>query len=99
MNNGKSTIKQPIRVALLTNFIPPYRLYLYKAINANLEDFRIFLSAPMEQNRPWCPEWGELKVKLQRPLSLQRSSRHPHKFSETSYIHIPYDTLLLLRQY
>jgi glycosyltransferase involved in cell wall biosynthesis len=87
------------RVALLTNFIPPYRLPLYKAIADRLPDFQVFISTPMEANRSWTPNWDGLNVTVQKNLTLQRSWKHPHGFSENLYVHIPYDTLWSLRQY
>lgn len=87
------------RVALLTNFIPPYRLTLYKALADRLDDFQIFISTPMEPNRNWIPSWEGLNVTVQKNLTLRRSWNHPHGFSEDLYVHLPYDTLWLLRQY
>ncbi|MCT7972269.1 glycosyltransferase family 4 protein [Laspinema olomoucense] len=87
------------RVALLTNFIPPYRLPLYKAIADRVPDFQVFISTPMEANRSWSPNWDGLNVTVQKNLTLQRSWKHPHGFSENLYVHIPYDTLWSLRQY
>lgn len=87
------------RVTLLTNFIPPYRLSLYKAVAARLEDLQVFISTPTESNRPWIPEWEGLNVTVQHNLTLRPTWRHPHGFSESLYVHIPYDTLLLLKQY
>nr|WP_242541000.1 glycosyltransferase family 4 protein [Phormidium pseudopriestleyi] len=84
---------------MLTNFIPPYRLPLYKAIADRIPDFQVFISTPMEANRSWTPNWDGLNVTIQKNLTLQRSWKHPHGFSENLYVHIPYDTLWSLRQY
>lgn len=88
-----------MRVALLTNFIPPYRLPLYKALAERLDEFQVFISTPMEPNRSWTPLWEGLKVRVQKNLTLRRTWNHPHGFSEPLYVHIPYDTLWLLTQY
>lgn len=53
----------------------------------------------MEPNRPWLPNWEGLNVCIQRSLTLQRTRRHPHKFFETSYVHLPYDTLPSLKRF
>ncbi|MCT7963303.1 glycosyltransferase family 4 protein [Laspinema sp. D1] len=87
------------RVALLTNFIPPYRLPLYKAIADRVPDFQVFISTPMEANRSWNPNWDGLNITVQKNLTFQRTWKHPHGFSENLYIHIPYDTLWSLGQY
>lgn len=89
----------PKRVALLTNFIPPYRLPLYKAIADRVDEFQVFISTPMEANRSWTPTWEGLKVTVQKTLTLKRRWKHPHGFSEDLYVHIPYDTLWQLWQY
>jgi hypothetical protein len=87
------------RVALLTNFIPPYRAPLYRALAGQAEELRIYLSTPMEPNRPWPTDWRGLTVTIQRNLTLQMVGRHPRGFSERLYVHIPYDTLWLLARY
>jgi len=84
------------RVVLLTNFIPPYRLPLYKAVAARVPELQVLISTPMEANRNWQPNWEGLNVTVQRNLTLNRTWRHPHGFSEPIYIHIPYDTIGLL---
>jgi glycosyltransferase involved in cell wall biosynthesis len=82
-----------MRVALLTNFIPPYRVPLYEEIWRRCSDFRIFVSATTEPNRAWVPEWGTLPVQLQRSVAIQGLWRHPNKFSESLTLHLPYDTI------
>ncbi len=86
------------RVVLLTNFIAPYRLPLYQAIGDRVSEFQVLISTPMEPNRSWQPNWEGLNVTVQKNVTLQRSWRHPHGFSEDIYVHIPYDTLWLLHQ-
>ena len=87
------------RVALLTNFLPPYRVPVLKALQGRIGELRVFVSVPMEPNRDWSIEWDTLEVTVQRCITLQRTWRHPHGFSEPNYVHIPYDTLGLLWQY
>src|SRR6266550_1475079 len=88
-----TTRKLPQRVVLLTNFIPPYRVPLFRALQDSFEHFQILLSTPMEANRSWTPEWGGLSVTLQRTITVARRRRHPHGFEELAYLHFPYDTL------
>jgi len=98
-SEDKSSVKYPYKVALLTNFIPPYRLPLFRALQGRLWQFRVFLSTPMEPNRPWPADWRGLDVVVQRSLTLRRTWRHPRGFSEPLYVHVPYDTLPLLKRY
>ena len=86
-------------VALLTNFIAPYRLSLYKAMAARVENWQVLVSTPMEPNRPWPSEWGGLNVTVQKNITIRRSWQHPHGFADTLYVHIPYDTIWVLKKY
>lgn len=87
------------RVALLTNFIPPYRLGVFELLAANVAKLKIFLSVPMEGNRDWIPEWGSLDVKLQRNLSFSRSFGDTKSYREQTSVHIPWDTVFELASY
>ena len=88
-----------MRVALLTNFIPPYRAPLYREIERRCSDFRIFLSAPTEAGRTWKPDWGQLPVQMQRSIASKWTWRHPSRFSERMTMHFPYDTVPLLMRF
>jgi glycosyltransferase involved in cell wall biosynthesis len=87
-----------VRVAFLTNFIPPYRIRLYEALTREAGEMRIFISTAMESNRHWQPEWGTLDVVQQRALTLRRTWR-TRSFTEPYELHIPYDTILQLRKW
>lgn len=87
-----------VRVVLLTNFIPPYRLPLYKAIAERVGELHVLLSTPMEPNRAWPLEWSNLNVIVQRNITFRRTWRHPQGFTEPLYIHLPYDMLYRLGQ-
>jgi glycosyltransferase involved in cell wall biosynthesis len=87
-----------MRLALLTNFIPPYRLPLLREL-ARRTELRVFVSARTEPNRSWPVEWGELDVVLQRSWSRARSRVHPDGFVEREMVHLPYDTIAQLRRF
>lgn len=84
-------------VVLLTNFIPPYRVPVYTELARRVERLTILLSTPMESNRSWAPDWGQLDVRLQRTLTIHRPWRHAAGFCDTVRVHVPYDTLSQLR--
>jgi glycosyltransferase involved in cell wall biosynthesis len=90
---GTWLVKTIMRVALLTNFIPPYRRKLYEELSARCSAFQILLSAPTESDREWIPNWGALPVRLQRTLSVHTARKHPHSFTQPLTVHIPYDTI------
>lgn len=87
------------RVALLTNFIAPYRLPVLRALAQRVEQLRVFVSTRMEANRDWSPDWAGLDVVVQRNLTVRRTWRHPQGFSESVYMHLPWDTLWQLWRY
>ncbi len=82
-----------MRVALITNFIPPYRTEFYRELERRCSAFKIFLSAVTEPGRAWPPKWGELPVQVQRTFSFRSLWKHPHKFTEAVTIHFPFDTI------
>ncbi len=81
-----------MRVALLTNFVAPYRVPLFQALAQRVGTLRIFVSTRMEANRDWPASWEDLDVVVQRTLTLGRTWRHPDGFSERVALHLPYDT-------
>lgn len=91
-------MSRPTRVALLTNFLPPYRIPLLDALRARVGALRVLLSTPMERNRGWTPEWGDLDVVVQHGLSVNRRWNAP-QFTEEIELHIPVDTIPLLWAY
>jgi len=87
-----------MRVALLTNFIPPYRVPLFQALAPKVGNLRIFLSTKMEKGRAWPVEWGDLDVVLQKGLTIPRTWRTA-RFREPIEMHLPIDTMRVLREY
>lgn len=88
-----------MRVALLTNFIPPYRVPLFQLLRDRVQELRVFVSTPMEEGRNWQPIWGDLSVTVQRTLSWHQTAWHPAGFAERNVIHFPTDTLAQLNLY
>jgi glycosyltransferase involved in cell wall biosynthesis len=89
----RCTQRLPIKVALLTNCIPPYWTTTFSNLAARFEGFRAFLSTPMEADRDWEPEWGDVPVTVQRCITYAAHRKHELGFSERVWRHIPYDTL------
>lgn len=87
------------RVALLVNFVAPYQLALYEALQARVGELKIFVSTPMEPNRKWRVDWGGLDVTVQRHVTVRKHWRHSAGFTDTGYVHFPYDTLAQLRRF
>jgi glycosyltransferase involved in cell wall biosynthesis len=85
-----------LKVCLFTNTIPPYYLPVFEYLSDLLGVLRVFVSTPMEPNRDWKPEWGDLNVTVQKCWSYAASWSHEQGFTDEIWRHIPYDTLPLL---
>lgn len=88
-----------MRVAFLTNFIPPYRKALFLALSKQVDHVRVFVSTPMERNRHWSVDWSGLDVIAQKTITLPARWRHPAGFAERLSIHLPIDTLPQLNRF
>lgn len=88
-----------LRVALLTNFVAPYRVPLFEALRARVGHLRVFASTPIEPNRTWTTYRGGLDVTVQRTITLRKRWRDAAGFTDTGYVHFPYDTLAQLRRF
>ena len=82
-----------MHVALLMNFVAPYRVPLLEALRDRVGRLRVLISVPMEKDRSWVPEWRTLDVRVQRNVSLHRPYNDQTGFTRKLEIHIPYDTL------
>jgi glycosyltransferase involved in cell wall biosynthesis len=82
-----------MRVALLQNFVAPYRVLLYERLRDRLTAFRVFVSTPMESDRNWAVDWGSLDVVVQRNLTVRRRASDPMGFTRMLQVHFPLDTL------
>jgi glycosyltransferase involved in cell wall biosynthesis len=94
-----SMTKSNARVALLTNFLPIYRVPLLENLAENVRQLRVFLSVTMEKNRDWPVFWGLLDVVVHRSITIERNFRSDHGYADQTFTHIPYDTLPLLWGY
>jgi len=81
------------RVALLTNFIPPYRAPLFRRLAERFGALEIFVSTDMEPNRSWRADWDQLRVTVLPGPTLTRTAQHPHQFASPSFVHLPVTAL------
>jgi glycosyltransferase involved in cell wall biosynthesis len=88
-----------LRVAFLTNLIPPYHKPVLDLLTQRYGALRVLLSTPMETNRPWKVDWEGLDVVVQKTRTLKGNWRHPRGFSEPLAIHIPLDTFPQLQRF
>ncbi|NND99024.1 MAG: glycosyltransferase family 4 protein [Pirellulaceae bacterium] len=90
------------RVVFLTHYIPLYQVRVLQAIASRVRDFHVLLSTPIEPNRDFAPDWSGLNVTVQDTWTIRQSWKHRGKqrdsgFSDSLYVHIPYDTSRRLR--
>jgi glycosyltransferase involved in cell wall biosynthesis len=88
-----------MRVALLTNFIPPYRKSLYWVLNNEVDDLTIFISQEMEKNRNWTVDHGNLSVILQKGIRYKKKWKNELGYSDVTTVQMPLDTIFKLRTY
>jgi Glycosyl transferases group 1 len=84
-------------VVMLMNFVPPHQLPVLSELAKKVRKLTVLISTPMEPNRDWVVEWGELDVQVQKSWTVNRLWRHPSGFAEDNYVHIPWDTVTRLR--
>lgn len=86
------------KVVFLTHFIPLYQVRVLQEMTARIDDFRILLSTPIEPNREFRPDWTGLNVDVQRTITIRQRWKHRRAgFTDSLYVHVPYDTLWRLK--
>ena len=88
-----------MRVAVLTPYIAPYNVPRFEQLRRRVDELKIFMCTPMEQQRDWDPDWGDLPVIQQRTLTWHQVVRHPAGFTERNAVHFPMDTLSQLHRF
>jgi glycosyltransferase involved in cell wall biosynthesis len=88
-----------LRVAFVTNIIPPYHKPVLDRLSRRYGRMRVLVSTPMESNRTWKLEWEGLDVVVQKTLTLRGRWRHPRGFREPLAVHVPLDTLHQLERF
>jgi glycosyltransferase involved in cell wall biosynthesis len=92
-------MEQPLdaHVVVLLNFLPPYQLPVIEEFAKRVRKLTVLISTPMDGNRSWGADWGNLHVEVQRTFTWLRQWRVGNKFTEANYIHVPWDTIFRLK--
>ena len=92
--------EQPLdaHVVLLDSYVPPHALPVYIELARRVRKLTVLVSTPMESNRHWKPDYGTLDVRVQRTWTIERPWKHPVGFQDKLNVHIPWDTVSLLRE-
>ena len=94
-----SSITSQLRIALLTNMIPPFRRLLFLEMRRRCRHLRIFISTPTEAHRQWRVNWDGLDVYVQKTATLSRPAGHEASADERQYVHFPIDTVPALARF
>lgn len=98
-NDTEKPKSETMRVALLTNFIAPYRVSVLEALRDRVGDLRVLVCTRMERDRSWVVDWGSLDVVVQRTLTFRPLTRDMFGLARRSEVHVPYDSLEQLRRW
>ena len=103
IERGEQPSVMPARVVFLTHFIPLYQVRVLQEIARSVRDFHVLLSTPIEPNRQFEIDWGDLDVQVQKTLTFRRSWRQSGPsggpgFTDPLFVHVPYDTRARLKQ-
>lgn len=82
-----------LRFVVATGFVSPYVLPVFQALVRRVGKLTVLVSTPMDANRNWKPDWGDVDVRVQRTWRLERNYRDPAGYAHQTYIYVPRDTL------
>lgn len=86
------------RVVILNNYIRKHHVDSYRELAKRVRKLTVLLSTPMEPDRDWDPQWGDLDVRVQKNWMFTTSWKHSAGFKEANFIHIPVDTNSQLKE-
>lgn len=86
------------RLAVLTHYLPPYMARVLQHVSVEIPQLQVLLSIPLEPNRNYAIDWGDIDVRVQKSLMLRRPWKHKAGFQDELFVHVPYDTLGQLRK-
>ncbi|KJS82651.1 MAG: hypothetical protein JM58_14350 [Peptococcaceae bacterium BICA1-8] len=84
------------KVAILTTYIAPYRVKLFRILREKLDRLDIIVSTLMEDGRQWPVEWDDLDVTVTKNIAIKETYRHPNGFKDTKSIHFSWNILFIL---
>ncbi len=86
------------KMAVLTHYLPPYMSRVLQHVARRIPQTHVWLSIPLEPNRNYQLDWGNLDVEVQKSVMLRRRWKHRVGFADELYVHVPYDTYARLRR-
>ncbi len=85
-------------VVFLVNFLSPNLVEVMRTASQALGRLDVLVSVPMEANRNWQVDNRGLSVITQKTWTKRKLAHHPGGYVEELFVHVPLDTLALLRQ-
>ncbi len=102
MDNVRALLSQNVlvnaSVVFLTHYIPLYQVRVFEELARRVKKFQVLLSTPIEPNRSFEIDWGNLDVTVQKNLSFRRRWKHRAGFADDLFVHVPYDTFGQLKR-
>jgi glycosyltransferase involved in cell wall biosynthesis len=87
-----------VHAVILVNYIRIHHVLAFQEFAKRVRKLTVLLSVPMEPDREWDTQWGDLDVQVQKNLMWTSKWRHSSGFAESNFIHFPIDTLARLRK-
>lgn len=85
-------------VVFLVNFLSPNLVEVLREVARGVGRLDILVSVPMEANRNWEVDHGDLNVITQKTWTKRKLAHHPGGYVEELFVHIPLDTSAQLRK-
>jgi len=95
---GQSQAKWPGHVVFMTNRAFPPMVSVCSALARRVARLTVLASTPEGLHGSRDADWDSLDVRVQRTWSLHRRVTHPMRFREDTTVHIPWDTITVLRE-
>ena len=80
-------------VALVLNFVPPYRLALFRALAKEVQQLNLLVATDMEPDRPWQANHSGLDLQKMRTFTRVHHRLHPNGFKEQLISHFAWDLI------
>ena len=92
-------MKLNVKVALLTNVVPTYRVPLLLSFQEHVQHLRTFVGLKEVPDRDWHLFHGGLDIILSRTIQRIVRFQNVHGFQDESHVQVPYDTIWVLARY
>lgn len=96
-SSAESSERLDVHVVILNNCVRAHHVAGYRELAKRVRKLTILLSVSTEPDRDWVSKWTDLDVRIQKNWTWHARYRHRTGFRETSFIHVPIDTISQLK--